>query len=167
MNESVIVSDGSDDEASGENVVGSPSPMKGIGDEDDASEEWDKEFGSHLESSGIENFDSMGSPITRGSGKQRHRGGSKQTNTTPTRASLMERNHTLVREVRFADQTCVELSERKKYYKIQAGQFKKTLAEANKDNSLLRENYESSLQENVKLKVLVESLQAQKNQADL
>jgi len=87
------------------------------------------------------------------------------TATSPSKASLMERNKTLVKEVRFADQTCVELSAKNKYYKEQYGQVKKNLVAANKDNSLLKENYETSLQENTRLKVLVESLQAQKDQA--
>ena len=87
------------------------------------------------------------------------------TATSPSKASLMERNKTLVKEVRFADQTCVELSAKNKYYKEQYGQVKNDLVSANKENSLLKENYESSLQENARLKVLVESLQAQKDQA--
>jgi len=169
MNESVIVSDGSDDEASGgdNNVVGSPSPMKGIGSD-----------GGTFEGDQSENdFDTLGSSISPdvemlGSlvGEQRHRRSSSRSSKqaiSPTRASLMERNHTLVKEVRFADQTCVELSERKKYYKLQVGQYKKNLAMASKENSLVQGNYELSLQESAKLNVLVESLQAQKNQADL
>jgi len=87
------------------------------------------------------------------------------TATSPSKASLMERNKTLVKEVRFADQTCVELSAKNKYYKEQYGQVKKDLVSANKENSLLKESYETSLQENARLKVLVESLQAQKDQA--
>ncbi|KAL7427255.1 hypothetical protein ACHAXM_000776 [Skeletonema potamos] len=87
------------------------------------------------------------------------------TATSPSKASLMERNKTLVKEVRFADQTCVELSAKNKYYKEQYGKVKKDLLAANKDKSLLKENYETSLQENTRLKVLVESLQAQKDQA--
>ncbi|KAK1748685.1 hypothetical protein QTG54_000624 [Skeletonema marinoi] len=61
------------------------------------------------------------------------------TATSPSKASLMERNKTLVKEVRFADQTCVELSAKNKYYKEQYGQVKKNLVAANKDNSLLKE----------------------------
>lgn len=87
------------------------------------------------------------------------------TATSPSKSSLMERNKTLVKEVRFADQTCVELSAKNKYYKEQYGQIKKDLGGANKEKSVLKENYETSLQENVRLKVLVESLQAQKDQA--
>ena len=173
MSESVIVSD---DEASGENNGSSPSPTKGVGDDveegneddEDALEAWSKEFDNHLKSSVVDNFDHVKSPEPNGLEKQ-HCGrsnGSKSTTTTPTRASLMERNQTLVREVRFADQTCVELSERKKHYKNEAGKQKKMLAEANEKSSLLRENYESSLQETAELKVLVESLRAQKHQAD-
>mmetsp|Transcript_35074 Transcript_35074/g.73994 ORF Transcript_35074/g.73994 Transcript_35074/m.73994 type:complete len:1706 (-) Transcript_35074:109-5226(-) len=196
MNESAIVSD-DEASGESNAAPASPSPMKSIGGDEDilditeTSEEqrWDEEFGTGLSpdddadvTSEVYNdeFDTserndmndlelvgMGSPKSRGSsGKQRHRA-SKKMNITPTRASLMERNQTLVKEVRFADQTCVELSERKKYYKNQAGQFKKNLSAANKENSLLRVNYELSLQENSKLKILVESLQAQKHQADL
>ncbi|KAL7539525.1 hypothetical protein ACHAXR_009909 [Thalassiosira sp. AJA248-18] len=176
MNESVIVSD--DEASGGDNNV---SPLKGIGSYDDEEEvleneeEGDDRFETALFSTPESSLDldSMGSSSSKASGdmeKQQHNVGSKKsssTNTTPTRASLMKRNQTLVKEVRFADQTCVELSERKKYYKNQASQFKKNFTAATRDNSLLRENYESSLQETAKLKVLVESLQAQKHQADL
>jgi hypothetical protein len=79
---------------------------------------------------------------------------------------LLEHNHTLVREVRFPNQTCVELAKQKKHYKIKAGHLKKTLAVADEESSLLHENYEASLQDAVKLRVLVESLRAQKDQAD-
>ena len=161
MNESVIVSD---DEASSGDGLGSPSPMKGIGS--DGSDENNNEFDTS-ENSEIEIIGMLGSTkgfSTSSSGVTRHGNGKI---TTPTRASLMERNQTLVKEVRFADQTCVELSERKKFYKNQVGQYKKDLDAANKENTVLRTNYESSLQETAKLKVLVESLQAQKNQADL
>jgi chromosome segregation ATPase len=85
---------------------------------------------------------------------------------TPSRAALMERNQTLVREVRFADQTCVALAERKKFYKNQVGQYANSLRTANDEISMLRTNYESSIQESAQLKVLVESLRAQKHQAD-
>lgn len=84
---------------------------------------------------------------------------------SPSKASLMERNKTLAKEVRFADQTCVELSAKNKLYKDQYGQVKKDLVAASKEKSLLKANYETSLQENARLKVLVESLQAQKDQA--
>jgi len=166
MNESMIVSD---DEASGDEY-GSPSPLKGIGSDaendvaynngESSSEE--NEFDSP-ENSDIEflsgMMESKGSRSSSRRAKRYNRSNSTDK-TSPTRAALMERNQTLVKEVRFADQTCVELSERKKHYK-------NSYIEANKENTLLRTKYESSLQETAKLKVLVDSLQAQKNQADL
>ncbi|MFN9899102.1 MAG: hypothetical protein ACK55Z_10000, partial [bacterium] len=78
----------------------------------------------------------------------------------------MERNYTLVKEVRFADQTCVALAERKKYYKNQLNEYKKNLHATNEENALLRTNCESSLREIAQLKVLVESLQSQKQKAE-
>jgi len=165
MNESMIVSD---DEASGDEY-GSPSPLKGIGSDaendvayngESSSEE--NEFDSP-ENSDIEFLSGMMESKGNRSSSRRSKRYNRSNNTdktSPTRAALMERNQTLVKEVRFADQTCVELSERKKHYK-------NSYIEANKENTLLRTKYESSLQETAKLKVLVESLQAQKNQADL
>jgi len=165
MNESMIVSD---DEASGDEY-GSPSPLKGIGSDaendvayngESSSEE--NEFDSP-ENSEIEFLSGMMNSKGNRSSSRRAKRYNRNNNTdktSPTRAALMERNQTLVKEVRFADQTCVELSERKKHYK-------NSYIEANKENTLLRTKYESSLQETAKLKVLVESLQAQKNQADL
>ena len=160
MNESVIISD---DETSGDEL-GSPSPMKGIGGDHEVA----RHHGSTYEEDEFDTFESNeGEILGNLVGSSKESGRRNITKTTPTRASLMERNQTLVKEVRFADQTCVELSERKKYYKSQAGQYKENLAVANTENSLLRTNHEASLQENTKLQVLVESLQAQKNQADL
>jgi chromosome segregation ATPase len=78
----------------------------------------------------------------------------------------MERNYTLVKEVRFADQTCVALAERKKYYKNQLNEYKKNLHATNEENALLKTNCESSLREIAQLKVLVESLQSQKQKAE-
>lgn len=86
---------------------------------------------------------------------------------SPTRAALMDRNRTLVREVRFADQTCVELSEKNKYYKNEVGRMKRTLGNSNDENTRLRKSHELTMQENAKLKVLVESLKDQKHQAEL
>ena len=58
---------------------------------------------------------------------------------SPSKASLMERNKTLAKEVRFADQTCVELSAKNKLYKDQYGQVKKDLVAASKEKSLFYE----------------------------
>lgn len=166
MNESAIISD---DEAS-ELDFGSTSPieeeMGSGGDAGGASESMGSSGneGDSNDSSEIGLLGLGSSSKVSGKGSSR-RGMSKAT--TPTRASLMERNQTLVKEVRFADQTCVALSERKKYYKKQVGQYMETIKAANKENSTLRRNFESSLQESAKLKVLLESLQAQKHQADL
>ena len=82
-----------------------------------------------------------------------------------TREELVERNQNLVKEVRFADQTCVELSERKKFYKNQVGQYRRDMKAANDENVTLREKNQQLLQDNAKLKVLVESLQVQNTQA--
>ena len=90
--------------------------------------------------------------------------GRSSKGTSPSKVLLMDRNKSLVKEIRFADQTCVELSAKNKYYKEQYGQVKKDLVAAKKDRSLLKESYDASLQENTRLKVLVESLQAQKDQ---
>ena len=77
---------------------------------------------------------------------------------TPTRAALMERNQTLVGEVRFADQTCVALAERKKFYKNQAGQHADGLrtATATRFRPLGRIT-SRQIKESARLKVLVES----------
>jgi chromosome segregation ATPase len=165
MNESAIISD---DEAS-EQDFGTTSPTEGI--EDAASDSVvgsGNEFGSNESNEiGMLGFESTSKGVS-GNSRGRHGGGRGiGKETSPTRASLMERNHTLVKEVRFADQTCVALSERKKYYKNQVGQYKDTIKVANKENSTLRHSLEVSLQESAKLKVLVESLQAQKHQSDL
>ena len=175
MNESVIVSDGSDDDESGDNNHAEPSPLKGIGSEDELL--LDDDEGSNFDhyetpECSVEVNSTSGASKASGTEEQhlqQQARGKKNASKdiTPTRASLMERNQTLVKEVRFADQTCVELSERKKYYKTQASQFKKTLEASKRENSLLHENYEASLQETAKLKVLVESFQAQKSQADM
>lgn len=105
------------------------------------------------------------SEVSRGRSPPKAKVYHRSTVTSPSKATLLERNKTLVKEVRFADQTCVELSAKNKYYKEQYGQVKKDLLATNKDNSLLKENYETSLLENARLKVLVESLQAQMDQA--
>ena len=105
MNESVIVSD---DEASGD-AVGSPSPLKGIGS-DDGSDRSENDFHT-TEGSDDEGILGLGSKANSPGGKRHRIGKKKRRDITPTRASLMERNQTLVKEVRFADQTCVELSE--------------------------------------------------------
>lgn len=84
---------------------------------------------------------------------------------SPTREELVERNQTLVKEVRFADQTCVELSERKKFYKNQVGQYRRDVKAANDENVSLRGENLQLVQDNAKLKVLVESLRVQNTQA--
>ncbi|KAL9180436.1 hypothetical protein ACHAXT_008406 [Thalassiosira profunda] len=161
LNESVIVSDGSDDELG--DAVASPSPMKGIGgDADDEASEEEADVDAR-EDSELLRLESSASNTPL---KRSHRSGKQQKNVSPTRASLMERNQTLVKEVRFADQTCVELSERKKHYKSQAGQFKQGLETATKENATLRENYGAALQETARLKVLVESIGEQRDRAD-
>jgi len=154
MNESVIVSD---DEASGDDLLGEPSPLKDIGrgvindrDNDDESD--------RFEGGQIVDFDMKGSSVIAGSGGDK--------GSTPSRAALMERNYTLVKEVRFADQTCVALAERKKYYKSRLCEYKKNLHATNEENALLRTKCQSSLRENDQLKVLVESLQSQKQKAE-
>jgi len=84
---------------------------------------------------------------------------------SPTKESLMERNKTLVKEVRFADQTCVELAEKNKYHKNEAARLKKDLASANREINNLRSSHENTLQENAKLKAMIEMFQGQKNRA--
>ncbi len=163
MNESAIISE---DETSEQDFRSKPS-MECVGSTADEAasdslgcgNEFDSNESSEIGMLGFGALSSIGV-----SGKSRLGVGK---DATPTRASLMERNHTLVKEVRFADQTCVALSERKKYYKNQVGQYVETIKAANKENSALRHNFESSLQESARLKVMVESLRAQKNQADL
>lgn len=81
---------------------------------------------------------------------------------SPTKESLMERNKTLVKEVRFADQTCVELAEKNKYHKNEAARLKKDLASAKREINNLRCNHENTLQENAKLKAMIEMFQSQK-----
>ena len=154
MNESVIVSD---DEASGDDLLGEPSPLKDIGRGDINDRDNDDEF-NRFEGGQIVDFDMTGSSVIAGSGGDK--------GSTPSRAALMERNYTLVKEVRFADQSCVALAERKKYYKSQLCEYKKILHATNEENALLRTKCQSSLRENDQLKVLVESLQSQKQKAE-
>ena len=52
-------------------------------------------------------------------------------------ASLIERNKTLIKEVRFADQTCVELSERNESMKRDMTRMEGQLSEMKKDNEAL------------------------------
>jgi len=85
---------------------------------------------------------------------------------SPTKESLMERNKTLVKEVRFADQTCVELAEKNKYHKNEAARLKKDLASANREINNLRSSHENTLQENAKLKAMIEMFQGQKNEME-
>ena len=178
-NESVIVSD--DEACSGSEFGGGePSPLKGIGSDvvvgvGGGQSLGEEEMGARDDDrrrGGDENgHDSAGSTIVEASsagaaGRHGGRGGGEVGRTTPSRAALMERNQTLVREVRFADQTCVALAERKKFYKNQAEQCTKSLRSANEDIASLRNNHESSMRESAQLKVLVESLQGQVRQAD-
>ncbi|KAL7473399.1 hypothetical protein ACHAXS_013851 [Conticribra weissflogii] len=92
--------------------------------------------------------------------------GKSSSRRSPTKESLMERNKTLVKEVRFADQTCVELAEKNKYHKSEAARLKKDLASANREISNLRCNNESTLQENAKLKAIIELFQSQKREME-
>jgi chromosome segregation ATPase len=164
-NESVIVSD--DEACSGSEFGGGePSPLKGIGSDivvgvgGGGGLEEEEEMGARDDDrrrGGDEN-----GRVYAGAGST----GGDDGRTTPSRAALMERNQTLVREVRFADQTCVALAERKKFYKNQAGQCTKSLRIANEDIASLRTNHESSMKESAQLKVLVESLQGQVRQAN-
>ncbi|KAL3806534.1 hypothetical protein ACHAXA_001753, partial [Cyclostephanos tholiformis] len=169
MNESVIVSD---DEASESYLGGEPSPLKGIGSDVDAvgvegAASYDNRDNDcdHAPESGERSDPGAGSKIESSMGDPRGHDG-EYVPKTPSRAALMERNQNLVREVRFADQTCVALAERKKFYKNQVGQYTENLRRANDEISSLRTNYESSIQESARLKVLVESLRAQKHLAD-
>jgi len=63
--------------------------------------------------------------------------GSKMDHLTPNRMSLLERNKTLVKEVRFADQTCVELSEKNKFLENENLRLKSKLHHIKQENESL------------------------------
>eukprot|EP00804_Cyclotella_cryptica_P023560 CCRYP_011914-RC/>CCRYP_011914-RC protein AED:0.04 eAED:0.04 QI:148/1/1/1/1/1/3/369/1668 len=86
------------------------------------------------------------------------------TNTSPTKANLRERLKFLATEVRFADQTCVELSEKLKNEKSKTGRYEHDLGHAKEENNRLLKQHESIIQENAKLKAM---FQAQKEQTSL
>ena len=157
LNESVLVSDDEkDDDDDGDDDAGEFStPFKSSSARPSSANDETTDFGE------------FGTPSSRidetiSSRNKSHR---RNKSYSPTREELRERNHTLVKEVRFADQTCVELSERKKFYKNQVGQYRRDMKAANDENASLREQSQRLLQENAKLKVLVESLQVQNTQA--
>ncbi|KAL7487364.1 hypothetical protein ACHAW6_012967 [Cyclotella cf. meneghiniana] len=81
-----------------------------------------------------------------------------------TNAALHERLKFLATEVRFADQTCVELSEKLKNEKSKAGRYQHDLGHAKEENTRLLKKHESIMHENAKLKAM---LHAQKEQTSL
>ena len=85
-----------------------------------------------------------------------------------TAASLIERNKTLVKEVRFADQTCVELSERNKGMERDVTRLERQVADIQKSNDSLNQVLMKSKECCAKLECSNESLtvqiQDQKNQ---
>ena len=66
-------------------------------------------------------------------------------------ASLIERNKTLIKEVRFADQTCVELSERNAAIQRDVTRMDSQIGEMKKDNQLLHEEVVRSKEDCAKL----------------
>ena len=78
-----------------------------------------------------------------------------------TTLSLIEQNKSLVKEVRFADQTCVELSEKNRYYKTEVGRYKRDLSKATKQVENLRTSHGTTSNETSRLKGMVESLTSQ------
>ena len=66
-------------------------------------------------------------------------------------ASLMERNETLVKEIRFADQTCVELSERNAALERDVQRLDAELEASRKAHEDLRERLEKSVTHTAKL----------------
>ena len=164
MNESVIISD---DEASVDNGGVSASMMCNLGSPSSFN---DLDIPASLDESSECQIEIQGLVPKQGkrvrSNSRDKSASSSSGRRSPTSACLMERNKTLVKEVRFADQTCVELAEKNKYYKNEAGRFKRDLAAANNDISHLRSNHEASLQENATLKAMVELLQNQKHHVE-
>ena len=86
---------------------------------------------------------------------------SNNNTTSPTKAALNQRVKFLTTEVRFADQTCVELSTKLKSEKAKSGIYQHDLSNAKRDHVRLSQQHQVLLQENTKLKVL---MQTQKEQ---
>lgn len=63
----------------------------------------------------------------------------KQQRPSPTIEDLLKRNHTLVEEIRFADQTCVQLSSDNKSLSCQISMLKEQLAKEKETNAHLME----------------------------
>ena len=78
-------------------------------------------------------------------------GSSELLDVRAATASLMERNQTLVKEIRFADQTCVELSERNAALQRDVDQYSKLLEAANTEKTSLQEQLIESTKDVAKL----------------
>ncbi|KAL3767413.1 hypothetical protein ACHAWO_013854 [Cyclotella atomus] len=83
---------------------------------------------------------------------------------SPTKETLNERVKFLATEVRFADQTCVELSTKLNSVKSQMTTYKRDLSTAKQDNSRLLHRYEVTLQENARLQALISNQQESSHQ---
>eukprot|EP00956_Cyclotella_meneghiniana_P045766 scaffold383431_cov56-Cyclotella_meneghiniana.AAC.1 len=76
---------------------------------------------------------------------------------SPSKQALTSRVKFLATEVRFADQTCVELSTKLKHEKSKSGIYENNLSQIKHDNARLLQQHEATLQENAKLKAWMQT----------